>query len=397
LKIFIHDYPGHAFSVQLSRELAKQGHEVVHAFAAGLESPRGGLGRRPGDPPSLSILPIVTGTSMDKYALIRRVIEERGYGAALVKAVTAAKPDLFITCTTPNDVLDILRTTLPRDLRVIWWLQDIYSIGIKSVLNRRLPGVGTLIGAIYRGKERRFAKRADHIVVITPAFIPFIEKLGVKPDKVSIIENWAPVNEIVPLPRDNAWKQDQGLSGKRLILYSGTLGLKHNPALLLRAAQHCEAQNRDDVMFVVVTQGLGAEFLRREIAQQNICNLRVLPWQPYERLPELLSAAEILTAIIEPDAGLFSVPSKILACLCAGRPVVASIPSNNLAAQTIRKAQAGVVVEPEDESGFISQIEHLLDNSGLADEMGRNGRTYAEGTFDIRAIANRFLALAGNV
>jgi len=103
---------------------------------------------------------------------------------------------------------------------VTWWLQDIYSVGIKSVLNRKLPFAGTLVGAIYRGKEKRFAHRADHIVSITPDFLPFLRRLGVPPEKITVIENWAPVNEITPLPHDNDWKREQGLGGKTVILYS---------------------------------------------------------------------------------------------------------------------------------------------------------------------------------
>jgi len=172
------------------------------------------------------------------------------------------------------------------------------------------------------------------------------------------------------------------------------LGLKHNPALLSRAAAHYQAQKRDDIAVVVATQGLGADFLRKEVEMRGIRNLKVLPWQPYERLPEVLSSADILTAIIEPDAGLFSVPSKILSCLCVGRPLVAAIPADNLAARTIKKARAGLVVEPGDESGFIARLDRLLDNRALREEMGANGRAYAEEKFDIAKIANRFLALA---
>jgi len=394
LKIFLHDYPGHAFPVHLSRALAQAGHEVVHAYAAVLESPRGGLERRPSDPEGLTILPIITGATMNKYAMVRRVIEEREYGMKLAKAIAEAKPDLFVTCTTPNDVLDMLRTKLPKDLRIIWWLQDIYSVGIRSVLSRKLPVIGALAGAVYRFKEKRFAGRADHIVSITPDFVPFLKGLGVPMEKISVIENWAPADEITPLPRENAWKHEQGLSGKRVVLYSGTLGLKHNPALLLHTAAHYQEQQRDEVMVVVTTQGLGAEFLRREAKERSIHNLKILPWQPYERLPEVLSSADILTAIIEPEAGLFSVPSKILSCFCAGRPLVASIPADNLAARTIAKARSGFVVEPGDESGFISRIDQLLDSPELAEELGRNGRAYASETFDISPIAGRFLALA---
>lgn len=394
MKIFLHDYPGHAFPVQLSRALAHAGHDVVHAYAAVLESPRGGLERRATDPQGLTILPIVTGATMNKYAMVRRVIEERDYGIKLAKAIADVKPDLLVTCTTPNDVLDMLRTKLPKDLRTIWWLQDIYSVGINSVLSRKQPLIGALAGAVYRFKEKRFANRADHIVSITPDFVPFLKGLGVPAEKISVIENWAPADEITPLPRENAWKQEQGLSGKRIVLYSGTLGLKHNPALLLHTAAHYQEQKRDEIMVVVTTQGLGAEFLTREAKERSIHNLKILPWQPYERLPEVLSSADIITAIIEPDAGQFSVPSKILSCFCAGRPLVASIPAENLAARTIAKAKSGFVVEPGDEKGFISRIDQLLNSPDLAEEFGRNGRAYANKAFDISPIADRFLALA---
>jgi len=394
MKIFVHDYPGHAFPIQLSREMARLGHQVVHAFAAALESPRGALAERSDDPPSLVILPLCTGAKMDKYSFVQRVFDERRYGAALADAVNAVAPDLFITCTTPNDVLDMLRVNLPRSLRVIWWLQDLYSVGIKSVLNRKWPFLGTAIGAVYRGKEQLFATRADHIISITPDFVPFLKGLGVPDSKITVIENWASIEDIVPLPRENDWKREQGLSGKKVILYSGTLGLKHNPALLSKAAAHFQRQKRDDVVVVVASQGLGAEFLRNEVKEHTIRNLRVLPWQPYEQLPAMLSSADILTAIIEPDAGLFSVPSKILSCFCVGRPVVAAIPSENLAAQTIERARAGLLVKPGDTSGFIAQLDRLLANPVLAEDLGRNGRVYAEKTFNIKIIAERFLALA---
>jgi colanic acid biosynthesis glycosyl transferase WcaI len=395
MKIFVHDYPGHAFPAQLSRELARQGHTVVHAFAAALESPRGAVEPRPDDPAGLTILPIITGHGMDKYALFRRVLDERAYGAALAAKVADAGADLFITCTTPNDVLDVLRRILPPRLRIVWWLQDIYSLGIRSVLNRKIPLAGTVVGAIYRGKERRFAWRADHIVSITPDFLPFLRRLGVAAEKITVIENWAPVDEITPRPHDNAWKREQGLGGKTVILYSGTLGLKHNPALLSHTALHFQHQKRDDIAMVVATQGLGAEFLKKEVQERGIHNLKVLPWQPYERLPEVLATGDILTAIIEPDAGLFSVPSKILSCLCAARPLVAAIPADNLAARTIKNAGAGLVVEPGDEAGFIAGLERLLADREMRDRLGASGRVYAEEHFDIHKIAGRFAALCG--
>ena len=50
MKILVHDYAGHPFQVQLSRELASRGHTVRHAYAGGLQTPRGELQKRESDP-----------------------------------------------------------------------------------------------------------------------------------------------------------------------------------------------------------------------------------------------------------------------------------------------------------------------------------------------------------
>ncbi len=397
MKILVHDYSGHPFQIQLSRELARRGHEVTHAYSAAIDTPRGSLAPRGDDPANFQVLPISKPGMLRKYDFVHRALAERRYGVLLADAILAARPDAVIVSNTPNDVLDILRARLPRSLHLIWWVQDIYSVGIRSVLNRRFPLAGTLIGWLYRAKEKHFARRANRIVAITRDFNPFLEGLGVPPAKIAVIENWAPLDEIAPRPHDNDWKREQGFTGKKIIFYSGTLGLKHNPAVLADAAAHYQALGRDDVIVVVASQGLGADFLKREAESRGLRNLKILPWQPYERLSESLSAADILTALIEPEAGMFSVPSKVLSSLCAGRPIVAAIPLENLAARTITHAEAGFVVAPGETAAFIARLDTLIADADLRVRMGANARAYAEEMFDIAKIAGRFIALAHRV
>ena len=61
----------------------------------------------------------------------------------------------------------------------------------------------------------------------------------------------------------------------------------------------------------------------------------MLPYQPFDRLPEVLASADVLVVILEPEAGRFSVPSKTLSYLCAGRAVLGSMPATNPAARLL--------------------------------------------------------------
>ena len=98
----------------------------------------------------------------------------------------------------------------------------------------------------------------------------------------------------------------------------------------------------------------------------------------------------MLVAALEADAGVFSVPSKVLTYHCAGRPILAAIPSSNLAARTIAQAGSGVCVEPGDIAGFLEAARRLRADATLRERCGRAARAYAEKNFDIETIADRF-------
>ena len=125
--------------------------------------------------------------------------------------------------------------------------------------------------------------------------------------------------------------------------------------------------------------------------------LRLLPYQPYERLPEVLASADVLVAVLEPEAGAFSVPSKVLTYLCAGRPLLGALPADNLAARVIARSGGGIVVPPRDPRALVAAAEELLADSGWRAELGRAARSYAETAFDLGRIADRFELVLGGV
>jgi colanic acid biosynthesis glycosyl transferase WcaI len=394
LRIVLHDYAGHPFQIQLSRELARRGHEVHHIYFASDVTPRGALTPRADDPASLVIKGIDIKGPFDKFSYWKRLRYEREYGANAAAYINEVDPDVLICTNVPVDALAVIRRQCLRPGRqFVIWLQDIVSIGVRAVLRRKLPLLGELIGKRYIALERANLQAADRIVCITGDFLPTLERWGIARERCEVIENWAPLGELQPFEGPQRWMAEQGLEGKRLILYSGTLGLKHNPRLLLEAARRLA--DRPDIAIVVISEGAGANWLEEQTRAAPLGNLRLLPFQPYERLSEILSSAAVLVAVLEPEAGVFSVPSKVLSYLCIGRPVLLAAPMENLAARTVRRAQAGDVVRPDDVEGFLGAIAALIDDPGRAEALGRNARRFAQQNFEIARIAGRFEDLWG--
>jgi glycosyltransferase involved in cell wall biosynthesis len=106
----------------------------------------------------------------------------------------------------------------------------------------------------------------------------------------------------------------------------------------------------------------------------------------------MLSAADLLVVVLEPDASTFSVPSKVLTYLAAGKAILAAIPAENSAAKLIARTGAGLVVEPSDVAGLLGAARRLLAYPERLRRSGEAGRAYANEHFDIDHITSHFEA-----
>jgi len=385
-RVLVHDYSGHPFQLQLSRELARRGHEVLHLYSSDFLTGQGATAVLDSDPPTLEIESIGIGLQFAKYNPLRRTSHELRYGRVLRSRVKAWAPDIVLSSNTPLLSQAVLMTWVATSrVPFVFWLQDVYSLLMTGALRKRMGWVGQLIGAGFGWLERWMLRKSDGVVVITEDFSPILRRWRVHGDRVSVIPNWAPLSEIPSLPQANAWATEHGLEGKFLFVYSGTIGHKHRPDLLLKIAQE-----NPEATVLVVSEGEGADMLRARRLDSGTMNLVQLPFQPYDRLPEVLASAHVLIAVLEPGAGVYSVPSKVLSYLCAARPLLASMPAENLAARTIVGNDAGLVTSPMDDEAFLAAARTLSNDDELRRRLGKSARAYAEHTFDIETIADKF-------
>src|SRR6185312_9421926 len=224
-RILVHDYAGHVAQVEVSRELARRGYQVLHLYAAGLETPRGALERRPGDPPTFDVQPVFFKGKFQKHNYVRRQIQEIEYGTPLTKAVLAFKPDIVLSANTPLIPQAQLQLACRRaKMPFIFWMTDIYCLAVQGGVREKLGWAGKAIVSFYRRLECFLVRHADGVIVITERFREILAGWRVERKDVRVIPVCAPFEEIKVGERDNAWAKANGFANTVNILYSGTLG-----------------------------------------------------------------------------------------------------------------------------------------------------------------------------
>jgi colanic acid biosynthesis glycosyl transferase WcaI len=384
MRVVIHDFGGYAFSSQLSRALADRGHEVLYLESEGFRPSRDPSHLARKGPPSLRSERISIGRQARRGVAPWRLSDERRYGKSLGQRIAQFEPNVVVSANCPLDAQVAAQVSANRaGAAFVFWLQDIYSDAVKRILGRRMRLAGSVIGARFEATERRLLRDSDAVVAITSDFLPRLRRWGVAAARTAVIENWAPIDEVRPGAKRNPWSEEHGLANRPVFLYAGTLGRKHNPALLLALAMGIP-----DAEVVVVSEGTSTEWLRRH--SRRAANLQLLSFQPYERLSDVLASADVLVVLLEEDAGTFSVPSKVLTYLTAARAILGAMPPANLAARTIVAIGAGRVVTPSDADGFVRAARGLLDAPAERSRAAAAARAHALKAFDIQRITDRF-------
>ncbi len=309
--------------------------------------------------------------------------------SSFIPALMDWRPDVILT-TSPS-----LPVCVPSTL--LGWL---YRCPVVLNLQDILPDAGIKVGLIKNpllidllGNLEKFAYRnATKISAIADGFIDNLEKKGVDVNKIAHIPNWVDTNFVRPLSKENNYfRQAHNLQGKFVVLYSGNIALTQGLETVIAAA----AQLRDivDIAFVIVGQKNRLKKLQQECDKCGTDNVVFVPFQPRERLPEMLAAADLSLVVQKKNVVSFNMPSKIQVLMASGRGIVASVPQNGTAAKAIGKSGGGMVVPPEDPQALANMIFKLYQNPGKVKALGYNSRQYAVKHYTAEQALNSYESL----
>ena len=383
MRIVVLDYSGHIPQADLARSLAKLGHSVRHMYCSDYVSGRGAVERELTDPKDLEFLNISIKKDFNRYNHIERLKHELAISKEFWAKIQEINPDHTIFSNVPLFAMSQLAKKMQDNNRpYLYWWQDVYSIAIGNAFKK----FGILAWPIRKyliSLEKNILRDSQSVVAISPNFESIFRSWKQDMKKFSIYPNWTPVN-LFPKKQPSTSNIN-----RKLAVYAGTLGLKHRPELLLYLADDPEF-NKIGGVVVVVSEGYGREFLER--AENKRQNIELHDFMPITELGQLFADASALIAVLEPEASTFSVPSKIMSYLSAGKPIVASIDPNNASAKILKDIGAGIVIAPEATAlEFSEAVTKIISNPKIAISMSESGLKYSEGNFDSNVAAQFFM------
>lgn len=269
----------------------------------------------------------------------------------------------------------------PLSLGVAGWMAA-KRRGVPFVFNIQdvFPDVAIETGTISSPRVISAAKRLekfvyDHADVVTVLSKEMQRNVEGKTDsQTAIIPNFVDITTFKPTPLNNSYREEFDLVGKRVVMYSGNVGFSQSIELLADAAR--EMRDVEDLVFVVNGGGSAIGEVRKRA--EGLDNFRMIPYQPVERVPEVLAAADIHVIPLRQGLAWSSVPSKLYKILAVERPVIASVDEGTEVGRVVVEAGAGHAVPPDDPAPLIASLRELLESEERREAMGKSGRRWVE-------------------
>ena len=247
-----------------------------------------------------------------------------------------------------------------------------------------------LLRSVALGLERWLLRRFDSVSSISHRMVDRLVAKGVAPERTRYFPNWVDIAHIAPLCSSPNYRRELGIDPQTfVVLYSGTLAAKQGLLVIPQVA--ALLAHRRDILFVICGEGALKEEL--ELRTRQLANVKLLPLQPFARLGELLTMADIHVLPQSSDAADLVLPSKLSGMLASGRPVVATCaPGTELAAVV---SQCGLITTPEDPDHLASAILQLTNDRTLMAELGQRARAWAERHLERDAVLGGMFASLG--
>jgi glycosyltransferase involved in cell wall biosynthesis len=213
--------------------------------------------------------------------------------------------------------------------------------------------------------------------------------------KIAVIQNWAALEEVEPLPRDcNHILKEFNLSDKFVFLYAGNMGHPQDLESIVECAAKLKSDSRFHFLFI--GSGVKRKWLESEVSEKQLPNVTVLPPRPRSEQKIFLNACDVgLVPLVNRMSGV-AMPSRTYNFLAAGKPILALTEADSEVANVIEEDRVGWYVPPHDPERLLETIYEIYTERNNLQAIGERARRTALEKYSAEAAIEKFKKLMNN-
>lgn len=231
-------------------------------------------------------------------------------------------------------------------------------------------------------------RQADKVIVVGRDMAETLKKRfhNKRVPEHTFINNWIDEKVIYPLSKDNEkvnyFKKRYNLENKFIIMYSGNIGLYYDLENIIKVIRDFPkgtmTTDGREVVFAFVGAGTMLDNLVKYKEENNMDNVKFIPYQDKEDLIYSLNAGDVHWCVNARGIKGVSVPSKCYGIMAVGKPILGVLEKGSECSLIIEETGCGLCCEPGNYSAVKKQIMWFIKNAdnGTMENMGMNGREY---------------------
>lgn len=304
-----------------------------------------------------------------KSKVAGRSLESISLGRAIARYISKRHNEIDVVYATVTPFFAqyiIARATKKNRIRLVTHIQDVYP----EPIVRRIPVFGKLIFKCALPVDKYILRNSARIISIGEHIRQYIANTRkIDESKFVVVNNWQDETRF-SIPVTSERRKDIFT-----YMFLGNLA----PAANLHYLMKCFAEAHvDNARLIFAGSGNLKESLIEQAKQYSDAKIEFCD-APSGQVPEIQNQADVLLLPLRKTIALRCFPSKFPAYLFSKRPVLACVEKGSDVELSIRDADCGWVIEPEDNEGLVERFKSIaqLPREAL-DEKGRNGYEYCQ-------------------
>jgi colanic acid biosynthesis glycosyl transferase WcaI len=283
---------------------------------------------------------------------------------AALRGLTIPGIDTVVVSTSPPmAALAAVVINALRRVRVVYWPMDLNP---DQAVTLGLANPRSFMVRALEWLNRAVLRRAETVVALDQAMARRLTAKEPVAQKIVVVPPWPEEDDVTPVPREeNPFRTQHGLEGKRVVMYSGTLGPSNPVTTLLAAAEQLEDDPR--LVFLFVGGGTGMT----EVKARNRPNVRCLPYEPLARMRYSLSAGDVQVVSLGDEMAGIVHPCKVYGAMGIARPILFLGPPDSHVSEMMAQASFGWQVRHGDVAGAVAALREIL--AADAESLERKG------------------------